>query len=207
MQRSERDFYDSVLFGALKDRMLQLAQKPTEQFRPYTHHLSIMGINLYSYLTPGPITMFTQQIKGEDISKRPTDKALDKMILGLVDAQDRAWNKNSSNDTMSTLNKVYNAKWNFSNLQGDAWLMCSNKETTQEIIQKLAKHNITATLKRHTTEETSAVYIETAYGQIQHNYTENPTNVQNRATEAATHNETNEADNNLTHGPAIIFKH
>jgi hypothetical protein len=166
----QQSFYSSKLFVGLQKRMLYLCTSPTEKLKIYTGHLQKMGINLMSYLIPGADDIFAAAIKGEDSSISRTDDQLDVIILRLVEAQDREWNRqNCAENTTTKLNKIVPKPWAFNFKSGIATAPCKDAESGKEIVETLRKNNIAAVLQRHTEKNTFFVRVRSAYAQTNNN--------------------------------------
>lgn len=169
-------FYNSILFNQLQTRMLNLAVSPTEKFLNYKTHLQRVGINLWSYLTPGADDVFSTAIAGLDASQQRNDHQLDEIILRLVQAQDRDWDKeHCANDTRNKLTEIVVAEWKYNYKSDTAWAECGHKESAIEIMEALQHYKIDATLKTHRTHKTPVILVNAAYAQTKFNSAPNVT--------------------------------
>lgn len=172
---SHQAFYNSKLFVGLKNRMIDLCCEPTQKLKQYTVHLERMGVNLHSYLSPSADDVFSAAIKGEDPSASRNNEQLDEIILRLVEAQDREWDRNLCvANTVTKLNNIVPAAWNYNFKTGHARIQCQDEQSGREMIATLKSHNVTAVLQRHTETKAYYVYVKAAYAQIKYGLDANP---------------------------------
>lgn len=166
----QSSFYNSKLFNPLRQRMITLIGTEDERFQHYQLHLERMGINLFSYLSPNQDDVFGFVIKGLDSSIDRTPEELDKLILKLVQAQDREWDKKHCTDDVKTkLNDLVAADWKYSFKGGDAWVVCADKKAAEDMVETLQQGNINATIETHKETKQSLVYVRGAYEQVKFN--------------------------------------
>lgn len=176
--QAQQEFYSSTLFRQLHQRMLSLAAEPTQQFKHYAIHLQRVGINLHSYLLPNSDDVFGRTIKDENISTDRTTAQLDLIVLRLVQAQDREWDKGKCDNVIkSKLNEIAAAAWHYDFKGGVAWVECREKQTAEDLINRLSAKNITARLRTPQGKQSSLVHIAEAYHQIKFELTNTPAEV------------------------------
>jgi len=182
--RAHHEFYASKLFLQLHERMLSLAAKPTEQFQHYGIHLQRLGVNLHAYLIPNADDIFGRAIKNEILSTDRTTAELDVIVLRLVQAQDRDWEKAQCADVVKRkLNEIATAAWHYDFKEGVAWLECREKLTGEEIVNKLSEKNITARLRTPQGKQSTLVHVAQAYHQIKFELSNTPAELQSKVIE------------------------